>query len=664
MLKSWIAFGAAAFAAPVVHAQAEPSKAALFGQRESVAAIDISPDGTKVVYVAPGPGRYTIAYVASLDGGVPQSVLASDANPQRLQWCGFVTNDRLICRINALTDFYGTLVGQTRLLAIDADGSDPVELGQRRSEYDAYLRQFDGAILDWLPGEGGDVLMSREYIPEAGRVGTRLIRKKQGLAVERIDTRTLARTVVEPAIEHAADYITDAHGNVRIMTAARSEGATGQLSPLIRYHYRRPGNSNWEEFSTYNVLTGDGMMPLAVEADLNAAYVLKKLNGRDALYRVKLDGSGAIELVYANDKVDVDNVVRAANGQRVIGVTFAEEQRHVVYFDEEYKKLAASLSKAIPNLPLIRFSGASADGNRLLIFAGSDSDPGRYYVYDKAKRTLNEIMLVRPQLENVKLASVRAITYPAGDGVPIPAYLTLPPGQESTKNLPAIVLPHGGPQARDEWGFDWLSQYLANLGYAVIQPNYRGSAGYGEDWLAKNGFQGWRTSIGDVTAAGKWLVREGIADPTRLAILGWSYGGYAALQSSAIAPDLFKAVVAIAPVTDLDMLKTERKDYTNARINLDYIGSGPHIQQGSPLRNVASIAAPVLLFHGDQDANVGVAQSRAMDEALREAGKESRLVIYEGLAHSLVDSNARTDMLTKISAFLSEELALSSKIAP
>ncbi|PWG03318.1 S9 family peptidase [Sphingosinicella humi] len=664
MLKSLLAFGAVTLAAAPVQAQSVDSKATMFGQRESVQAIDISPDGTKVVYVAPGPGRQTVAYVASLDGGAPQPVMASDANPQNLSWCSFVTDDRLICRINALTDFYGTLVGQTRLLAIDTDGSDPKELGERRSEYDAYLRQFDGSILDWLPGEGGDVLMSREYIPEAGRIGTRLIRSKRGLAVERIDTRSLKRSVIEPAAEHAASYITDARGHVRIMETARAEGATGQLSPMIRYHYRPTGRSDWVEFSTYNVLTGEGAMPIAVEADLDAAYVLKKLNGRDALYRVKLDGSGTSELVYANDRVDVDNVVRAAHGQRVIGVTFAEELRQVVYFDEEYKTLAASLSKAIPNLPLIQFPGSSADGNRLLVYAGSDSDPGRYYVYDKAARTLNEIMLVRPQLENVKLADVRPVSYPAGDGVSIPAYLTLPPGKEGSKNLPAIVLPHGGPQARDEWGFDWLSQYLASLGYAVIQPNYRGSAGYGEEWLAKNGYQGWRTSIGDVTAAGKWLVSQGIADPKRLAILGWSYGGYAALQSSVIAPDLFKAVVAIAPVTDLGMLKTERKDYTNARINLDYIGSGPHIAEGSPLRNVASISAPVLMFHGDRDANVGIAQARAMDEALRAAGKPSRLVVYEGLAHSLVDSDARTDMLTKIGAFLSDNLASSERLAP
>lgn len=656
MLKYLIACSAAALAASGVHAQAADNKAELFGQRASLQDVDISPDGQSIVYVAPGAGRQTVAYIASLEGGTPQPILSSDANPQMLSWCSFVTNDRVICRIRALTEFAGTLIGMSRLLAVDTDGTDPQELGQRRSEYDAYVRQFDGAILDWLPGEDGDVLMSQEYIPEAGRIGTRLIRKKEGLAVERIDTRTLKKTIIEPAIEHAADYITDAHGNVRMMTAARSQGATGQLSPVIRYHYRRSGNDGWEEFSTHNMLTGEGMVPIAVDADLDAAYALKRLNGRDALYRVKLDGSMATELVYANDKVDVDNVVRAANGQRVIGVTFAEERRQVIYFDEEYKKLAASLSKAIPDLPLIRFDGASADGNRVLVFASSDSDPGRYYVYDKAKRALNEIMLVRPKLENVQLASVKPIAYPAADGVSIPAYLTLPPGKEA-KNLPAIVLPHGGPAARDEWGFDWLSQYLASLGYAVLQPNYRGSAGYGADWLAENGFQSWRTSVGDVTAGGKWLASQGVADPERLAILGWSYGGYAALQSSVVAPDLFKAVVAIAPVTDLGLLKTDARFYTNSSIVADYIGSGPHIEAGSPLRNAPSISAPVLLFHGDRDINVDIGHSRGMDDALRDAGKKSELVIYEGLEHSLVDSNARRDMLTRIASFLSTNLA-------
>jgi dipeptidyl aminopeptidase/acylaminoacyl peptidase len=371
-----------------------------------------------------------------------------------------------------------------------------------------------------------------------------------------------------------------------------------------------------------------------------------------ALYRVKLDGTMATELVYKNDQVDVDGVVRIGRGARVIGVTFAEDRRQVIYFDPEYAKLAAALGKAIPNLPLVHFVSSSHDNNILLIFAGSDAEPGRYFVYDKTKRTLNETMIVRPLLEKVTLARVKTVTYPAADGVMIPSYLTLPPGKESARGLPAVVLPHGGPSARDEWGFDWLAQFLAHQGYAVLQPNYRGSAGFGDAWLQENGFKSWRTSIGDVAAAGKWMVGQGLADPAKLAIVGWSYGGYAALQSGVTEPDLFKAVVAIAPVTDLGLIKSEAKSYTNARIVADEIGSGAHITEGSPLQNAARIKAPVLMFHGDMDLNVGVQQSRKMDAKLRSLGAKSELVVYEGLEHDLGDSNARAQMLDKISVFL------------
>ncbi len=319
--------------------------------------------------------------------------------------------------------------------------------------------------------------------------------------------------------------------------------------------------------------------------------------------------------------------------------------------------MAERLHRALPNLPLIHFADASEDEQRLLIWAGSDTDPGRYYTYDKATRQLNEIMLARPQLENVALAPVRAVTYRAADGTQIPAYLTLPTGSTG-RGLPAIVMPHGGPSARDEWGFDWLAQYFANRGYAVLQPNFRGSAGYGEAWFQRNGFVSWRTAVGDINDAGRWLAAEGIADPAKLAIVGWSYGGYAALQSNVVDPNLFKGVVAIAPVTDLDMARNEWRGFSNAANVRDFFGTGPHIREGSPLQNVSAIRAPVLMFHGDLDRNVGIAQARAMDERLRGAGRRSELVTYRGLDHQIDDGQARSDMLRRTDTFLREVLGI------
>ena len=253
------------------------------------------------------------------------------------------------------------------------------------------------------------------------------------------------------------------------------------------------------------------------------------------------------------------------------------------------------------------------------------------------------------------MGKMKPVTFPASDGTQIPGYLTLPPGSEG-KNLPAIVLPHGGPSARDYWGFDYIVQFFAARGYAVLQPNYRGSSGYGEAWFGKNGYQAWDVAIDDVNDAGRWLVSEGIADPGQLAIAGWSYGGYAALQSQVVAPDLYKAVVAIAPVTDLAYLRDDAREYTTSRLREEQLGDGPHIDAGSPRRHAERFAAPVALFHGTLDINVDVRHSRGMAEALKDKGKQVTYREYEELQHDLGDSKVRAEMLTDIDAFLSQAL--------
>jgi dipeptidyl aminopeptidase/acylaminoacyl peptidase len=252
---------------------------------------------------------------------------------------------------------------------------------------------------------------------------------------------------------------------------------------------------------------------------------------------------------------------------------------------------------------------------------------------------------------------VKAIKYPARDGTSIPAYLTLPPGKEDAKGLPAIVLPHGGPHSRDEWGFDWLPQYFANRGFAVLQPNFRGSTGYGDAWFQKNGYRSWATAVGDVSDGGRWLIAQGV-DADKLAIVGWSYGGYAALQSAVVDPQLFKAVVAVAPVTDFELLKEQSRNWSNYRIMREFIGSGPHIEQGSPARNADKIKVPVLLFHGTHDSDVEVRQSRLMADRLKAAGAKADLVIYDKRDHHLEDSTIRVDLLTKSDAFIRKSLGM------
>ena len=278
-------------AAPQPPSPAQPAPAAsasaMFGPRESVSYLDISPSGHYAVYVAPARGTATAALVVDLQsGGDARPILRASGAPDRLDWCRFVSDSRLICSVYGIANAAGELIPFSRLFAVNADGTNPRELGQRPSSDDAGLRQFDAAVLDWLPEDGSAVLMAREYVPEGRETGTRTQRRASGVGVDRIDINSLRVTQIEPPTGQASGYMTDGHGTVRIMITARTEGE-GQRTGRTDYAYRPRGSSGWRSFSTYDSNAREGMFPVAIDAANNSAYVLRKLNGRLALYRVR-----------------------------------------------------------------------------------------------------------------------------------------------------------------------------------------------------------------------------------------------------------------------------------------------------------------------------------------------------------------------------------------
>jgi dipeptidyl aminopeptidase/acylaminoacyl peptidase len=269
-----------------------------------------------------------------------------------------------------------------------------------------------------------------------------------------------------------------------------------------------------------------------------------------------------------------------------------------------------------------------------------------------------------PGLTEADLGEMKPYDYAARDGLRIPAYITLPPGR-APKNLPAVVMPHGGPDARDTLRFDWWAQFLANRGYVVLQPNFRGSAGYGRAFT-EAGLQQWGLKMqDDITDGVKKMIADGIVDPKRVCIVGASYGGYAALAGATLTPEMYACSVSVAGVSDLpEMLSYERrtsgKNSGAVRFWASRIGSADEdserLRATSPARQAARARAPIMLLHGENDTTVPIEQSEMMVEALQDAGKPVTFIKLEGDDHYLHLASTRLQMLRALEGFLAEHI--------
>ena len=318
---------------------------------------------------------------------------------------------------------------------------------------------------------------------------------------------------------------------------------------------------------------------------------------------------------------------------------------------------AAALPDAAPSL--ISWSN---DFKHAIFFTSGSGDSGTYYLLNVEAGELNGIGSAYPEIAADQVAPIRPITYAAADGLEIPGYLTTPPGIEDPKNLPLVVLAHGGPASRDYLGFDWWAQALASRGFAVLQPNFRGSEGYGEDFT-EAGYGEWgRKMQTDLSDGVRWLASEGVIDPARVCIVGASYGGYAAMAGPTLDVGVYRCAVSVNGVSDLRrMVEAEAKGrehrdnevvrYWNRFMGAERLGDRS-LDERSPARLAARADAPMLLIHGRDDTVVPIEQSRVMAQALRRAGKPVEMVELDGEDHWLSRSETRQRMLGETLRFL------------
>lgn len=348
---------------------------------------------------------------------------------------------------------------------------------------------------------------------------------------------------------------------------------------------------------------------------------------------------------------------------QALAVSAGGEKPRSIWLDEEMGGVHRMLSGAFPNQK-ITFYNWSADRRRFVISVNSPDHPPAFYLLDRPRKELSLLGASYPELKDAAFGVTHWTTYKARDGLEIPAYVTLPP-QQSAKPRPLVVLPHGGPATRDTFSYDDLTQFLATRGYVVLRPQYRGSSGFGRAF-EEAGHAEWAGKIQtDILDGVDMLAREGTIDPSRVCVVGWSFGGYAALTSTFQYPEIYKCAASIAGVTDLQMLQlhaVRRRGRNSGGFGYlrDMLGKATRetLRAGSPVDQAERFQVPVLLIHGGLDTVVSADHSRHMRNALEQAGKDVKYLEFEDDNHNLYQAANRIRMLGALETFLADHLPL------
>jgi dipeptidyl aminopeptidase/acylaminoacyl peptidase len=358
--------------------------------------------------------------------------------------------------------------------------------------------------------------------------------------------------------------------------------------------------------------------------------------------------------------VDISRVIFSEVTDELLGTFYVEERQRAYWRNDSWERDFNWLREQFPSHE-VRINSRTRDERRWLISASADTEPGEVYLFDRDDQTLTFQYRLRDELPRDWLAPMQAIEYPSSDGLRIPAYLTLPLGR-TAESLPLIVVPHGGPWVRDYWGYDSYAQFYANRGFAVLQPNFRGSAGFGKAFLDA-GNRAWGDKMqDDITWGVRYLVEQGIADPERVAITGGSYGGYATLAGLAFTPDVYAAGVAIVGPSNLITLIETVPPYWEAfRATLHQRVGDPTTEEGreqlirqSPLYSVDQIRAPLLVLHGANDPRVKQAESDQIVTAMHEQGLPVTYLVAPDEGHGFAISDNHMATLAAAERFLAE----------
>ncbi|MCK4662910.1 MAG: S9 family peptidase [Bacteroidales bacterium] len=578
----------------------------------------ISPNGKYYSYLAPYESRMNI-FVQEIG---KDSVIQLTKETERDLAGFFWANDS---RILFLKDTGGD--ENYKLLGVNIDGSNLIAL----TDFEGVRTQ----IIDDL-----------EDIPNEVIVG---LNKRNPRAFDpyRLNIETGELTLLAENPGNIMGWITDHNGKLRVAIALN-----GLETSLL---YRETED---KEFKT--VLTTDykeNLEPMFFTFDNKNLYALSNI-GRDKNEVVKFDieNGKEIEVIYKNEEVDVSRLHYSRKRKVLTAASYFTDKRYRHFFDTQTEELFKRLEQDLGQYE-IGITALSKEEDKYIVRTYSDKTRGAYYLYDKNNDKLEKIHDVSPWLDEDVMADMKPIQYTSRDGLTINGYLTLPKGKEH-KNLPVVINPHGGPWARDYWGFRPEIQFLANRGFAVLQMNFRGSTGYGKEFW-KASFRQWGLTMqDDITDGVNWLIEQGIADKNRIAIYGASYGGYATLAGLAFTPDLYACGVDYVGVANLFTFMNTMPPYWEPLRPMVYEQVGHPVKDSiqfvetSPVFHADKIKVPLFVAQGANDPRVVKSESDQMVEAMKKRGLEIEYMVKDNEGHGFRNEENRFDFYEAMEKFL------------
>jgi len=634
-----LAFGVAAFsplgaqtpaAQPAGPAPLIPLEA--FATLPFIEAPQLSPDGTRVAARIAVHGKQRLAIIPLADKSKTASI---DPGKQDLNGWQWVNDQWLVVRTGKSQPVEGDDFYVTRALSVSADGKKIIPL-----VVDPMGQQGDDIL--WTAHDGSPhVLLAMQRSIYAGPDFWPEVRD--------FDVSTGRSKMVAHAIDTVMSWYADGAGVVRYGVGYEDSNRS------YRALYRDQQNTSFHVIERAKGAGNslDNYPKLFLPEPGKALAIHDDANGFSTIYPLDLKTMTRGAPLYSVPGYDLDTLLTDDNHTQMIGARYTDTYVRTHWIDPALATIQADFDKALGNRRAEIVSWNS-DRSELLVKVASASTPGSYYLYAPKEGVLHLLALINSQLAGKQLAPVKTITYKARDGLEIRAVLTLPAGR-AAKDLPLILMPHGGPIARDDESWDWWVQFLANRGYAVLQPNYRGSSGYGTKFTDLGKGQWGLAMQDDLTDAVAWATHEGLADAKRVCIVGGSYGGYAALRAAQRDKGVYRCAVSFAGVSDMPGMIRYDGAFLNGGRNKDYFRErAPDLTAVSPANFAADFSIPVLLMHGNDDTTVPVKQSRLMVSRLKAAGKTYRYVEQPGGDHHLSSEADRVQFLKELEAFLKQ----------